>query len=237
MKIVIGNQKSYLDNHEINEFVKELQSINFHNVIICPSSIYFDKFKDKEILLGSQNVSSYPKGATTGELSAEQLKSIGVNFSIVGHSERRELLKESNDDISLKIKCLLENHMVPILCIGETPIEREEGTAKEVLSSQLKGALENIPSEFVEKVIIAYEPIWAIGTGLVPTNEEITEIAKYIRDFLKEHYNSSPIVLYGGSVNQKNIDELNKIDIVDGYLIGGASTKIQEFLNIIEKCQ
>lgn len=237
MKLVIGNQKSYLDNQEIDEFLKGIQQVNNSNVIICPSAIYFNKFKDKGILLGSQNVSSYPKGATTGELSAEQLKSIGVNFSIVGHSERRELLKESNDDISLKIKCLLENHMVPILCVGETLEQREKEKTREILSTQLKEAIGTLSSDLSEKIIIAYEPIWAIGTGVVPTNEEITEITKYIRDFLKKHYNSNNLVLYGGSVSLKNIEQLNRIDMIDGYLIGGASTKREEFLNIIEKCQ
>lgn len=237
MKLVVGNQKSYLDENELDNFVKDINKINSNNVVICPSSIYFNKFKDSNILLGSQNVSSYPSGAATGELSAKQLKSIGIDLSIVGHSERRKQLNETIEDTNIKIKRLLENRMIPILCVGESKEERDSSKTKEIILEQLKGAFIDLTANSVEKIIIAYEPIWAIGTGIIPTSEEIEDIVKYIRDILKNNYNSTNIVLYGGSVNSKNIDELNMIDIIDGYLIGGASTKIKEFLEIIYKCK
>lgn len=236
MKLVVGNQKSYLDENGINDFVANIDNINSKNVIICPSSIYFSKFKDKNILLGCQSVSNYNSGATTGELSAKQLKSIGVDFAIVGHSERRQMLNETIYDTNIKIKKLLENRMVPILCVGETKEERDSNKTKDIISEELKGAFIDLTGSSVKKVIIAYEPIWAIGTGVIPTNGEIIETVNYIREFLANNYTSSSIILYGGSVSSKNVSDLNKIDVIDGYLIGGASTRADEFLDIIDKC-
>lgn len=237
MKLVVGNQKSYLDKNKIDEFVVNIRNVKSNNVIVCPSSIYFNDFKESSILLGSQNVSNYGLGATTGELSCEQLKSVGINISIVGHSERRAMLGESISDTNIKVKRLLENEMIPILCVGETLEERNQNKTEEVVFNEIKGAFESIDKSLIGKIIIAYEPIWAIGTGVVPTNKEIENTIKNIKRFLSDNYNCSNLVLYGGSVSGKNIDELNKVSSIDGYLIGGASTKIDEFLEIIEKCK
>lgn len=236
MKLVVGNQKSYLNSDEINHFIEGLTNISNPNVIICPSSIYFDRFKNTNIILGSQNVSSYPSGATTGELSAEQLKSLGVQFALVGHSERRQVMGESIKDTNIKIKRLLDNRIVPILCVGETKEERDNDKTKEIILDEIIGAFEGFSTDFIEKIVIAYEPIWSIGTGNIPNNDEIEEVAKYLRDVIRDRYNTSNIILYGGSVNKDNIDYLNKINMIDGYLIGGASTKIDGFLDIINKC-
>lgn len=237
MKLVVGNHKAYLDSDSLDKFLLDLGAINSNNVIICPSSIYLDRFKNIKVLLGSQTVSNYDIKATTGELSAEQLKSIGVDFSIVGHSERRQMLNESIDDTNIKIKQLLKNKMIPILCIGETKEEKEQGITKEIIIKELEGAFKELSLELIEKVIIAYEPIWAIGTGVIPTNDEIDDVVNYIRDYLNKTYKAANIILYGGSVNSANIDELNKLSIIDGYLIGGASTKADEFKEIINKCK
>lgn len=237
MKIVVGNHKAYLDSDAMDKFLLDMGALNSNNVIICPSFIYLDRFKDKNILLGSQTVSNYEIKATTGELSAEQLKSAGVDFSIVGHSERRQLLHESIDDTNIKIKQLLKNKMIPILCIGETKEEKDKGITKDIITKELDGAFKELSLELIEKVIIAYEPIWAIGTGITPTNDEIEDVVKYIRDYLNDSYRVANIILYGGSVNSANIDELNKLSIIDGYLIGGASTKADEFKEIINKCK
>lgn len=237
MKLVIGNQKSYLTKDEVDIFIDGIKNIKCNNFIICPSNIYINDFRSMGIPLGSQNVSSYSKGATTGEVSCEQLKSIGVNYSIVGHSERREKLKESIEDTNIKIKKLLEHEMIPILCVGETLEQRDNGKTKDIISTELIGAFAGIDKEKVKKVIIAYEPIWAIGTGVVPSNKDIEDISKYIKDLLYNEFESVNTLLYGGSVNTTNIDELNKIDIIDGYLIGGASTKAVEILEIIHKCE
>lgn len=238
MKLVIGNQKSYLDSKSVCEFIDKLTSIkNHNNVLICPSSIYIDRFHKTGFLIGCQNVSKYASGANTGELSSEQLKSIGVSFCLVGHSEIRKNANETIEDTNIKIQNLIGDKIVPILCVGESLEEREKGIYEEVVIDEIKGALKNIPSLAIEKLMIAYEPIWSIGTGVIPNNSEIEEMVTIIKNYFQDNYGLPGIVLYGGSVNASNIDELNKVSQIDGYLIGGASTKIDEFINIINKCQ
>lgn len=237
MKLVVGNQKSYLDKDSVKEFVKELGNITSNEVVICPSAIYINEFNEINVLLGSQNVSNYDSGATTGELSSKQLKSAGLKFCIVGHSERRQKLNESIIDTKIKINNLLMEDIIPILCVGETKEEKEIGKTKEIIFQELDGAFQDLLMNSIQKVIIAYEPIWSIGTGLIPSNDEILDIAKGIREHMLNKYGTNNLILYGGSVNADNIDELNKIDLIDGYLIGGASTKAAEFLQIIDKCQ
>lgn len=236
MKLVVGNQKSYLELDKVKEFVKGLSSISNENVVVCPSSIFLSEFLELDILFGAQNVSNYGSGATTGELSSKQLKSAGVDFCIVGHSERREKLNESIEDTNIKVKNLLSEKIVPILCVGETLEQKQQNLTKEIIFKEIDGAFKDLLMNYMEKIIIAYEPLWAIGTGITPTKEEILDVTKSIKDYIKTNYHTSNLVLYGGSVNPSNIDELNTIDIVDGYLIGGASTKVEEFLQIINKC-
>lgn len=237
MKLVVGNQKNYLTKEQVLEFIKGLGNIKNDNVIICPSSIYINDFQNIGILLGGQNVSCYDSGANTGEISGEQLKSVGVNFCIVGHSERRQKLNESISDTNIKIRKLLEQGIVPILCIGETKEEKESGQTIEILTKEIDGAFRDLLINSMEKIIIAYEPIWSIGTGITPTNDEIIDISKKIRQHLNKVHNVDNLILYGGSVSANNISELNKINTVDGYLIGGASTKVNEFLKIIDECR
>lgn len=237
MKLVIGNQKSYLEKDEIDSFKQIIKEANKDNFILCPSSIYLSEFSDLGITLGCQNVSKYNKGAITGELSCEQIKSMGVNFGIVGHSERRQMFNETIEDTNLKVMKLLENGMVPILCVGETKEERDNLKTRDIVLNEIEGALNGLDKELIEKIIVAYEPIWSIGTGVVPSNSEIEEITKSIKEFLQEKYNSSNKVLYGGSVSCNNVEELNLISEVDGYLIGGASTKANELIEIIKKCE
>lgn len=238
MKLIIGNQKSYMSNSDIDDFIKTSSTITFsNNVIICPSSIYLEKFQKTSFLLGSQNVSNYPSGASTGELSAEQLKSVGVSFAIVGHSERRQNQHETNADVNIKIKNLLKYGITPILCVGEQKTDREQNKYKNILVTEIESALNGLSTESVQKIIIAYEPIWAIGTGVIPTNNQIDEIAKYIKELIHKDYCCHVKVIYGGSVNENNIALLNEINSIDGYLIGGASTKIESFKKMIKKCQ
>lgn len=236
MKLVIGNQKAYLTKEQLTDFVEKIKNLNNNNVIICPSSIYFGMFDNVKVLLGAQDVSKFDGDATTGDISFKQLKSMNINFSIVGHSERRQLLKESIEDTNIKVKKLLDNNMIPILCVGETIEEKNSGVTKQVIFDEISGALKDVPNNCIDKLIIAYEPIWSIGTGNVPTNDEIDNVIRSIKKFLLDEYESNNIVLYGGSVNTKNVDELNTVSSIDGYLIGGASTKAVEFLQIIDKC-
>ena len=238
MKLVVGNQKAYLKRDEVLDFIEKTKNYDCSETIICPSSVYLDLYLDKSnYIVGSQDVSERPLGATTGEISAEQLNSIGVAYSIVGHSERRKDQHETSPMLVNKINRLFQNDITPILCIGETKEEKENNVTKDVVGKQIMEVFEELDPMKLEKIIIAYEPIWSIGTGLIPTNEEIEDTIAYIKDLIVDKYDKRVAVLYGGSVNKGNIDEQNKIDLVDGYLIGGASTKVEEFLYIMSKCE
>ena len=234
MKTIIGNQKTYLDAEEINNFINNTN--DREDVIICPSYPFITTYLEKsKYTIGAQNVSEKTNGGTTGEVSASQLRSLGVKYSIVGHSERREMFNEDSPNLINKITRLFEENLKVIFCIGERLELRENGTTKDFVGKQIMDVFDNIDRTKLDDIIIAYEPIWAIGTGLTPTNEEIIDVITYIKDLVKDKYNKDLKVLYGGSVSQKNIDELNQIEIVDGYLIGGASTKVEDFNYIMER--
>lgn len=234
-KIVIGNQKMYMNKEDVLAFVNMLKETNLDNkeVIVCPTYPFLEYYNDV-VPVGAQNVSINDNGAYTGEVSALQLKSLNIPYCIVGHSERREYNKETDDEINKKVIKLLDNGITPILCIGEKLEERQNKLTETVIKNELTGDLNNLSPELVEKIIIAYEPIWAIGTGLTPTLEEIDESMKFIKDYVTTTYNVPKVtVLYGGSVSDKNIDELNTVESIDGYLIGGASSKPTAFQYII----
>ena len=230
--IVALNNKCNLTKEEFEKYIGELTNIKSnHQLKLCPTFLHVGTASEKingKIDLGAQNVSCNTKGAHTGEVSAEQLNSFGVTYCIVGHSERRAEEKETNEEIKEKIERLFEYNITPILCIGESREEREANTYKEVITEELSVALDSLPEEQRNRVIIAYEPIWSIGTGLIPTNEQIEEV----NNFIKAKYNNK--VLYGGSANDNNIDELKKCSSIDGYLLGGLSLKpdnLQDFVN------
>lgn len=234
MKLIVSNHKMNLTLKEINEYISFFKEKNYSNVFFAPSSIYLTKFVDNNLNTVSQDVSAFEKGAYTGDVSAVQLRSIGINYSIVGHSERREYY-DDNQFVNNKIIRLLEHDINPILCVGEKKEERENNQYKEVVFKEIDDAFKNIMQKYLIGVIIAYEPIWSIGTGLVPKNEDIEEMVTEIKRYVKEKYNIDIKVLYGGSVNNKNIEELEKISNIDGYLVGGCSIKINEFNELIEK--
>ena len=201
-------------------------------IVICPISIHLDYICNKKnnFYVGAQNVSQYNEGAYTGEISCASLSDLKIDFCIVGHSERRQIFKENNFEVNSKIFQLIENTIVPIVCIGETLEDKENGKTKDVLLKQLDECIPD--SSNSNNTIIAYEPVWAIGTGLTPTLEEINNTHDFIKNHNEKYSNYK--VLYGGSVNSKNAKEIISLPNVNGALIGGASLKSEEFAKIIE---
>ena len=226
--IIVLNNKSNFTKEEFNNYLVELKKVNTDfQMILCPTFMNIPLANSNEFVLASQDVSPYEDGAHTGEVSARQLKDLGVKCSLVGHSERREF--ESEEELYLEIKQLFKEEMIPILCIGETKEERDNNLVKEVLNKQLENVVNKLEYEEQEKLIIAYEPVWSIGTGIIPSNEEIEEVLTYIKSYLP-----NTKILYGGSVNEENIDTLKEISLVDGYLLGGLSLepkRLQKFLD------
>ncbi len=236
MKLIVGNHKMNLSASEIVEYVNYFKEKNYSNVFFAPSNPYLMKFVDNNLNTVSQDVSPFNNGAYTGDVSASQLKSIGINYSIVGHSERREYYQDDNF-VNAKVIRLLEQGLNPIICVGEKKEERENNRYKERVFEEIDEAFKNIVKNLLSSVIIAYEPIWSIGTGLVPSNDKIEEMVSEIKNYVHANYGVDIKVLYGGSVNNKNIESLEQIKNVDGYLVGGCSIKMNEFNELIEKVQ
>ena len=232
-KLIIANHKMNMDAKEVSVYLKELGKIDNKNLVICPTSIYIPYFLKKKYKVGIQNTFIHESGSYTGEVSPKQAKSLGVSYTILGHSERRSYLDESDTLINKKLLEALNNDLKVILCIGETLEERNMLKTDRILKRQVINALRDV--ELIDNVIVAYEPIWAIGTGIVPTNKEISSTISYIKTIIDNLYPGNNVkIIYGGSVNDKNIKELNKIKEVDGFLVGGASLNTKTFLKIIE---
>ncbi len=235
-KLIIANQKMYMNHEAILDFITAIRDYaKLPNVIICPSILYINDYR--EFNCGAQNVSSNDNGAYTGEISAQQLKSMGVKYCIVGHSERRQYQKETDTEINQKIIKLLENDITPILCVGENLSDKQQGISVQVVEKELMADLKNLSTAMVEKIIIAYEPIWAISSnqGLPISNDDIVSMVNVIKQIILKLYDTTDVkILYGGSVSDKNIASLEQISSIAGYLIGGASTKKEAFKSIIE---
>ncbi len=230
-KLVVFNHKMYLDFYGIKDYIKDIKdSIRTDiDVVICPSDIYIPFFVGKyNFKLGAQNLSS---SFVTGEVSGFQLRSIGVKYVIVGHSERKLLLNESSKMINSKIKEAISNNIVPIVCVGETKEERDMKKTADVILKQLKEYLRGV--EVGSDIVFAYEPIWAIGTGEILTNDEIFEVVDLIKNAIYRAHNVNVKVLYGGSVDEKNIKTIEKIKILDGYLLGKISSDSTKVINLL----
>lgn len=223
--LIVGNQKNYMTINEVNDFLKNSNDLN--NCVICPSNIFLPYYLKRNFIVGIQNIEVSDK-TVTGDITSKQAKSIGVKCTILGHSERRENYEEN---LSNKIIDALNNDLKVILCVGETENEKNNYKTNEVIKNELNDL---ISINDLSNVIIAYEPRWAIGTGLVPTNEDIENIISYIKNVIKDSHNYDIKVLYGGSVNKDNVFLLKTINNLDGFLIGKASTNIEEFKQIIE---
>jgi triosephosphate isomerase len=244
--LIAGNWKMNNDIEQSLTLIKDLKELssNFDEnveVVVCPpfTSLYAAKkeLAGTRIKLGAQNMHYEDKGAFTGEVSPIMLKSIGVEYVIIGHSERRQYFNETDESVNKKLKTALKYDIIPILCVGETLQQRESKLEKVTVKNQIVRAFENIESYEAEKIVVAYEPIWAIGTGINATNEQANEMAAFIRTCISEIYDnilSEKIVIqYGGSVNSANAKELLSQDSIDGALVGGASLKAEEFFKII----
>ena len=231
--IIALNNKSNLEKEDFLVYQQELNSIKtLHEMILCPSSLYLSVCNLDRINLGCQNVSPYDMGAHTGEIAAKQLAPLNVKYCLVGHSERRQELKETDSMVNHKIKRLLESNIIPILCIGETASERDSNKTIEIIESQLHQATRDLAKEDQQKIIFAYEPIWAIGTGNIPTNQEIKAVFSKINTLYPNNK-----VLYGGSANDTNIDKLKEVAEIDGYLLGGLSLQPKKLQSFLEKLE
>lgn len=231
---------------EASALSKEIASMwgnkPFHSdALICPPfvsiSSVIDGFKGSRFLTGAQNVSNEDNGAYTGEISTTMLKDAGCEYVIVGHSERREYYHEDDHLIALKTKKVINDGLKAIVCVGEVLSERKEGNAEKVVERQLNRVLKELKGDVSEQLIVAYEPVWAIGTGETATPEQAQEMHKYIRSLLVKHFGSEIAeqirILYGGSMKPENAEELLSQNDVDGGLIGGASLKADSFSKIL----
>lgn len=245
--IVAGNWKMNKTFQEAEELISVIadeldEKELLCEVIICPPSVYLEMSSDyaeeSVLSIAGQNVSEYEDGAYTGEISASMLKAMDVEYCIVGHSERRKYFNESNKQLSEKVGRLLDNNIKPIFCIGELLEEREAGNHFNIVKTQLEEGLFNLSADEFSNIVVAYEPVWAIGTGVVATPEQAQEMHSYIRGIIKEKYGNetadNTTILYGGSCNALNAATLFANKDVDGGLIGGASLKAVDFVKIIE---
>lgn len=245
-KVIAGNWKMHNDLKEsedlIKSLIKLLDSKNLKcDVIVCPPYTSLSEasklIAGSEIKLGSQNMHFENKGAFTGEISAQMLKSVGCEYVILGHSERRTIFNESDEVINKKIKKALEEGLKPIFCVGELLEEREAGITNDVVKRQILKGLEGISAEDMKNVIIAYEPVWAIGTGKTATPDQAQEVHEFIRDLIEIGFSAAIanklIIQYGGSVKPENAAELLSQRDIDGALVGGACLKADSFHKII----
>lgn len=242
-KIVAGNWKMNMNYHEASKLLDNIIIARTSipedvSLIIAPPSIYLSEFSSAirdypKLFLAAQNCSDKKNGAYTGEISAAMLSSMGITFCIVGHSERREYFGEQDVDVNAKVKALLAEGLQPIVCIGESLNEREEDRFKAVVCQQIEGALKGLSKAESSKIIWAYEPIWAIGTGKTASSEQAQEIHAIIKDHLNTIGMDNQVpILYGGSCKPDNAKELFACPDVDGGLIGGASLVAEDFLSI-----
>ncbi|EOS94678.1 triose-phosphate isomerase [Erwinia tracheiphila] len=243
--LVMGNWKLNGSKHMVNELIAnlrtELSNIDGCDVAIAPPVIYLDQAKHtisgSRIAPGAQNVDVNLSGAFTGEISAEMLKDIGAKYIIIGHSERRTYHKESDEQIAKKFAVLKEAGLIPVLCIGETEAENEAGKTEKVCARQIDAVLNTQGADAFNGVVIAYEPVWAIGTGKSATPAQAQAVHKFIRDHIAKKdaaVAAQVIIQYGGSVNDKNAAELFAQPDIDGALVGGASLKADAFAVIVK---
>lgn len=243
--IIAGNWKMNKTPSETKAFAEQFKAIlpktKWCDIVVCVPTVDLSAavraFKDSRIAVGAENVYFEKSGAYTGEISADMLADLGVRYVIVGHSERRALFGETDEIVNKKVLAALEAGLNPIICVGESLEQRELGITMELIALQVKSALAGVPAEKVRKCVIAYEPIWAIGTGKTATAEQAAEVCTFIRTTVRHLYGAriarSVTVQYGGSMKPANAAELLSQPDIDGGLIGGASLKAADFVEIV----
>jgi triosephosphate isomerase len=244
-KIVAGNWKMNLTFGEAEDLIDEIVDLLEDetieaDVVVCPPYPYLemasDIAKDSKFFVGAQNISPFEAGAYTGEVSSSMLKSMEITHCIIGHSERRKYFNEDDKMLTAKVNQAISHGIVPIFCVGEALPEREAGKHFEIVRHQVRHGLFHLDTDEFSKVVVAYEPVWAIGTGVTAKPEQAREMHEYIRTLIGERYGKevaeATLILYGGSCTSKNADEIFAQPGVDGGLIGGASLKAEEFLAI-----
>ena len=249
--LIAGNWKMNKTNSEAIALVKKLKQlvkdvdVNEREIVVCPAFTALNdvadelkKDKNSNISLGAQNLHFEDAGAFTGEVSALMLKELGCKYVIIGHSERRQLFGETNQSVNKKIFAALKHDLLPIVCVGETLAEREDGSTKQIVEKQINESLARLLSKDGKKLVIAYEPVWAIGTGKNATPEQAQEVHQFIRRLLEKLFDKKTAetirILYGGSVKPDNISALMQQPDIDGALVGGASLEAESFAKIVK---
>lgn len=241
--LIAGNWKMNKTPKEAVELInllKPLVQSAVAEIVVCPTFVALSDVlkvvQDSNIKVGAQNMHHQDNGAYTGEISPVSLKSMNIEYVILGHSERRQYFRESNEEINKKLAAALKNGLKPILCVGETLDEREKGITFDIIAEQVNKCLAGLQQHNLEALVVAYEPVWAIGTGKTATKEDANEVIGFIRQQLKEVLNEklslNTRILYGGSVKSSNIKELMEMPEIDGALVGGASLNAEEFAKI-----
>lgn len=246
--IIAGNWKMYKTSFEAMELTNLLKrsvgEIDAVDIVVCPPFTALvdvrDTLADTTIGLGAQNLYWEDEGAFTGEVSAPMLKAAGAQYVIIGHSERRQYFGETNETVNKKIKAALKHELLPIVCVGEVLSQRESGQTFAVLEQQCSGSLAGLTEEQMARIIVAYEPVWAIGTGKTATPQQAQEAQQFIRSQLAKLFDAKTAaavrIQYGGSVKPENACELMSQPDIDGALVGGASLKNESFSQIIKNC-
>jgi len=244
--VIAGNWKMNLLPSDVKPYAEALRplagKVRHCEVAVCAPFVMLPQlikvFRESRIAVGAQNMSDKDGGAYTGEVSASQLRDLGVKYVIIGHSERRSYYGETDETVRAKVRAALGSGISPIVCVGETLEQREKGITEELVAMQVKLALSGVPAEKMRRIIIAYEPVWAIGTGKTATAKEANDVCSHIRAVIRGIYGArisrAVTVQYGGSMNAKNAYELLSMPDVDGGLIGGASLKPEDFAAIID---
>lgn len=244
--IIAGNWKMFKKLSEATTFVEEVSSLvpdsNKVDAVICAPALFLEQLiqntKNTDLKIGAQNMHFETEGAFTGEISPAALEDIGADYVIIGHSERREMFNETDESVNKKVLSAYKYNLIPIVCCGETLEQREAGKTNEWVGGQIQKALEGLSEEQVKTTVIAYEPIWAIGTGKSSTAEDANEVCAYIRSVVVSQFSQDAAdavrIQYGGSVKPANIKEYMAQSDIDGALVGGASLEAQSYLQLLE---